>query len=195
MTVRLGAVRKQWQALAAAASVAIGTLTAVIHPPPVGDAKGFVALASFLATGVSGLTYVAMSRWSSQRYTAIWSIVAAIALLACVATDRYYDGLSDRYVSVYQNERTLTGDEYTPDGAAWVRQSGHTRVDDLVFDAAGVPDRIWTTASIQRLRLRMRAAYYGCVPAFAVAVLAVVQAVYCASLYTRNAGKRRSRAS
>jgi hypothetical protein len=186
VTLRLGAIREQWQALAAAASVAIGTISTSIHPPPVGDARSFVTLAAFFATGVSGLTYVAMNRWSSVRYTAMWSAVAALALLGSFAGERYYDALTDRYVATFQGERKLAGDEFTPDGAAWVRQSGHTGVDDLIFDAAGVPDRIWTTPSIQRVRLRMRAAYYACVPAFALAVLAVVQAVYCATRQTRR---------
>jgi hypothetical protein len=186
VTLRLGAIRGQWQALAAAASVAIGTISTSIHPPPVGDAKSFVTLAAFFATGVSGLTYVAMNRWSSAQHTALWSGIAALALLGSFAGDRYYDGLSDRYVATFQGERKLAGDEYTSDGAAWVHQSGHTSVDDLMFDAAGVPDRIWTTPSIQRVRLRMRAAYYACVPAFALAVLAVVQAVYCATRHTKR---------
>ena len=186
MTLRLDAIREQWQALAAAASVAIGVISTSIHPPPVGDARSFVTLAAFFATGVSGLTYVAMNKWSSAQHTALWSGISALALLGCFAGIRYYDALSDQYVGTFQGERKLAGDEYTPDGVAWVRQSGHTRVDDLMFDAAGVPDRIWTTPSIQGVRLRMRAAYYACVPAFALAVLAVVQAVYCATRRPRR---------
>jgi hypothetical protein len=189
MILKLEQVRKHWQAIAASSSVAIGAISTVLQPPPVGDAKSLLALAAFLATGVSGLTYVAMTRWSSKRDVAGWSLIAAIALVGCFVTERYYTRMVDRYVGDYQDTRRLAGDEYTADGVAWIQRSGHTRVGDLLYDAGGNPEIIWTAAGIERIRLRMRAAYYGCVPAFALSVLAVVQAVHCS---TQRAQRSRS---
>jgi O-acetylhomoserine (thiol)-lyase len=42
MILRLDQVRKHWQAIAASSSVAIGAISTVLQPPPVGDAKSLV---------------------------------------------------------------------------------------------------------------------------------------------------------
>src|SRR5580765_6794830 len=152
MILKLEQVRKHWQAIAASSSVAIGAISTVLQPPPVGDAKSLLALAAFLATGVSGLTYVAMTRWSSKRDVAGWSLIAAIALVGCFVTERYYARMVDRYVGDYQDTRRLAGDEYTADGVAWIQRSGHTRVGDLLYDAGGNPEIIWTADGIERVR-------------------------------------------
>jgi len=189
MTLALRDITKQWRLLATAASVGTSTAAAAIYPPPVGDAKGFIALGAFFATAVCGLVYVVMTRYSARRHTSIWTVVATVVILLSFGAIQLFASLSARYVGTYQGEKMMVGDEFTGNGAAWSEQSKHTSPDDLLFDAAGHAERIWTTASIQRAGLRIRELYFVCVSLLAVCVLTTVQAVFCG---TRGSGRRDS---
>jgi len=180
VTLPLGDISKQWRMLASAASVATSTVAMAIHAPP-GDAKSFVALGAFFATATAGLVYVLMARYAARRHAAVWTIAAVGALGACLWLDQAYDGLWASHVGAYQGEARLVGDELTRDGAAWVDQHPNSSVNDLLFDAGGVTERIWTRDGILRVRSRMRAMYFVCAPLFALCVLSTVQAVFCAT--------------
>jgi hypothetical protein len=174
-------VGKQWRVLAAAASIGASTAAAAIYPPPADSTKGFVALAAFFATAVCGLVYVAMTQYAARRHTIVWTICTAVAVGAGFFAIQSYDATYTAHVGAYGSRLEITGDELTADGAAWVAKSGHTNQDDLLFDAAGRPETIWTATGIARMRWRMRALYLLCVSVLALCVLVTVQAVYCAT--------------
>ena len=145
-----------------------------------------LALAAFFATAVCGLGYVAMTQYAARRHTAPWAICTAAAVAAGFFTIQSYDATYTAHVGSYGSRLEITGDELTADGAAWVAKSGHTNQDDLLFDAAGKPETIWTAGGIARMRWRMRALYLLSVSVLALCVLVTVQAVYCATRPRRS---------
>ncbi|MBA3271844.1 MAG: hypothetical protein H0T71_15175 [Acidobacteria bacterium] len=187
--LRLGDVGKRWQAITAVGATVAAITTAVFRPPPVGESGAFLALGGLMAAVVSGLVYTAMTRWTLPRHAGWWALAATASLVGAVVSFHIYGSLWDARVATYQNEPYIVGDAFTEHGAAYAKQRGTTNPDELLFDAAGVPDRIWTEESIQRVKSNMRVAYYASFPLIAIAVLATVQAVHCA---TRRP-KRRSR--
>ena len=188
MTVRIRDVGKRWQAITSLAAAAVAMSTAAFRPPPVGEASAYLALGGFLAAVASGLTYVVMTRSSSARHVTAWAIAAAACAVLAMGSHYVYESLWDSYVASYFDRQVIIGDEYTPEGRRWVELHGGTDSSGLLFDASGVAERIWTAASIGKVRRNMRLTYYMTFPLVAVAILATVQAVHIA---TRPKTKRR----
>jgi hypothetical protein len=103
-----------------------------------------------------------------------------------------YEALWDAHVATYQGQRQIVGDVLTPEGEAWVRQRGGADASQLLFDAAGEAEQIWTAESIARMKSRMRLVYLAGFPLVAVGILATLQAVHCA-LARKKPRKRPSR--
>lgn len=79
-------------------------------------------------------------------------------------------------VAVYDGRATLVGREYTPAAADYVRAHPGLGAQDLLLDAGGVADRIWTPASIASCRFWTGWAGLLGVPLFAGAVAAAAAA-------------------
>lgn len=177
--LRLDQIGKKWKAVSSVGAVVIATTTAFFRPPPVGESGGLIAIGGFLATVCSGLIYVAMVRWAKATDLPRWIAAAAIGTAAAVASFSMYEAQWDSRVATYQGHPQVVGDVFTPEGAEWVRRSGHTEPSALLFDAGGQAEQIWTTESIQDVRSRMRLAYLAGFPLVAVGILATLQAVHC----------------
>jgi hypothetical protein len=181
-------IRDRWRALAAFGAVVVSLVTAAIHPPPVGEARSYVAFGGFAAAVVSGLAYVGMRRWSRVKDTRGWWAAAAIAIVLCVTFNVGYASMWDRYVAVYAGAPRVVGSELTDVGRRWVETRGQSEPADLLFAAAGQADLMWTPESINANRRNFRLVYYACYPLFALAMLATLQAVHCSA---RGPARRR----
>jgi hypothetical protein len=71
----------------------------------------------------------------------------------------------------------VIGTDLTPLGVAYRNANADLSSDDLLFDAAGVPERIWTRASIDRCSVLISSTYFLWVPFLAVCLVATAQAV------------------
>jgi hypothetical protein len=76
----------------------------------------------------------------------------------------------------YANRAVVIGTEFTPLGAEYQRVNPDLSNDDLLFDAAGVPERIWTEGSIGRCSALMSGTYFLWIPFLVVCLLATAQA-------------------
>jgi hypothetical protein len=175
--VTLTQIGERWQAISALGAVVGSAATAIYRPPPIGDRESFVALGALLSSVASGLIYVMMRRFSLRRHLLGWTLAAAAAISGAVWSHSYYGTLWDTRVAVYQGQQFVTGDEYTPIGAAWVTKQGGNPT-DVLFAFAGAVSNVWTTESVERVKTRMRLTYYAVFPLVAIAILATVQAVY-----------------
>ena len=178
--LQLNQIGKKWKALSSVGAVVIATTTAFFRPPPVGENSAFIAVGGFLATVSAGLIYVAMIRWSAPTHALRWVIAAALGATAAVASFYIYESQWDERVALYQGQPQIIGDTLTPEGAAWVKQRGAANPSQLLFDAAGEAEQIWTADSIARVKSRMRLTYLLGFPLVAVGILATLQAVHCA---------------
>jgi hypothetical protein len=174
-------IRDRWRAFAAFGAVVVSLVTAAIHPPPVGEARSYVAFGGFAAAVVSGLTFVAMRRWSRVQDLRAWWITAAVGIVLCLVFNLWYASMWDRFVAIYAGAPRIVGSELTDVGRRWVETRGPSSPDDLLFAAAGQADLMWTPDSIGRNRRNFRLVYYACYPLFALAMLTTLQAVHCSA--------------
>jgi len=178
MTSRGRGLRAHRRTLLAAGGVLFAAIAAGLLPPPaaVADAAGrwLVALVS---AAVVAFAILPLLVWRSAARPAI-GIALAIAALACGVVSFVASGYIERSCTAqYAGKRVLIGSELTPLASDYKRDNPGLSNDDLLFDAAGAVDRVWTTASIGRCRAWTGGTYFLAVPFLAVCLLAAAEAV------------------
>jgi hypothetical protein len=107
-------------------------------------------VAAILAVVVCG-AFALLGRGYSGRLTPI-ALAAAIIGIGLLAA---YINASSRCVAIYDGNPVLIGVTLSPSGAAYVSQHPGLSASDLLLDAGGVADRIWTPESISFCRLQL----------------------------------------
>ncbi len=164
--------------LLAVAGVLFAAVAAALLPPPpalsdAGSRWGIAALVSAAIVAAGTLPFLV---WRSAR-PSVWVALAVAALAAGVASFAV-SGYAERACTArYAGKPVVIGTELTPLGAAYKQANPELASDDLLFDAAGVPERIWTPSSIGRCRVLTGSTYYLVVPFLVVCLLATAEAV------------------
>ena len=143
----LGRHRRMWLAVAA---VLLAAIAAALAPPPaaLADAEAggrwtFAALASAAIVALAILPFIV---WRSAARPQIW-VAVAVAALALGVGSFSAGGYAQRACTArYADKPVIIGTDLTPLGAAYKQANPELSSDDLLFDAAGVPERIWTPA-------------------------------------------------
>ena len=174
----LGRRKWVWLAVAAAAGAAIA---AALAPPPAGLAdteraarSTFAALASAAIVALSILPFIVMRGTARRR---IWLSLACVALglgLGAFAAGGYAQRAC---TARYGDKPVIIGTKLTPLGAAYSRTNPTLSSDDLLFDAAGAADRVWTRGSIDGCRTFIGTTYFLWIPFLVVCLLATAQAI------------------
>src|SRR5262249_57548522 len=84
---------------------------------------------------------------SSGRRTWWWTAVAAASAIAAVALLFFHVDAAAKCVATYDGHPVLIGREYTPVAAEYIRKSPGMSASDLLLDAGGAAERIWTASS------------------------------------------------
>jgi hypothetical protein len=155
-----------------------GSRRAAHAPPPVlaesnAGGRSFAALASAAIVGLSILPFI------------LWRADAAACLAGCRdrRTDTRNRSVFRRWVrptactARYVGKPIVIGTEMTTLGATYRQANSGLSSDDLLFDAAGAPERIWTRESIDRCRTLIATSYFLWIPCLVVCLLATAQAV------------------
>jgi hypothetical protein len=174
----LGLPRRVWLAVAA---VLLAGIAAALTPPPAAvveaEAGGrwtFAALASAAIVTIAILPFVL---WRGAARPKMWAALA-IGALALGVGSFSADAYVQRACTVrYANRPVIIGTDLTPLGAAYRQANPELSSDDLLFDAAGVPERIWTRSSIGRCSAFIRSTYFLWIPFLVVCLVATAQAV------------------
>jgi TIR domain-containing protein len=172
-----------WLAIAA---IVVAGIAAALAPSPSGladtdtrAASTFAALASAAIVAVSVLPFIVL-RGAGRR--AIW-LTLAVAALALGVGSFSAGGYAQRACTARYGEKPIViGTELTTLGATYKRANPSLSSDELLFDAAGVPGRIWTRSSIDACRTFISSTYFLWIPFLVVCLLAAVQAMPAAGL-------------
>ena len=164
--------------VAAVAIVAAGLGVAILPVPAGLDAAAslrvFAGLTAAAVVAVGSLPGIARQSTWSRRLSigiALGSLTMGAALF--VASSAVQRTCTARY-----NSRTvIVGTARTSLGAAYSTANPELSNDDLLFDAAGVPERVWTESSIARCRLVIASSYFLWVPCLVMCLAAAVQAI------------------
>lgn len=169
--------RRMWLAVAA---VLLAAVAAALTPAPaavIAEAGGrwiFPALASAAIVTLAILPFIV---WRSAAQPKIW-VAAALAALVLGVGSFSVGGYALRACTArYANTSVIIGTDLTPLGAAYKQAHPELSSDDLLFDAAGVPERIWTRPSIGRCSAFISSTYFLWIPFLVVCLLATAQAV------------------
>jgi hypothetical protein len=177
MTSR-GSLLKHPRRLIAAAGVLLAGIAAALMPPPaaIADAtsRPIVALVS---AAIVAFAILPSLIWRSAARPGVWTALA-VAGLTLGITSFVASGYVDRTcTATYAGRPVVIGSEMSPLGASYKRANPELSNEDLLFDAAGVPERIWTPSSIGRCRTVAGATYFLAIPFLAICLVAVVEAV------------------
>lgn len=158
-------------------AVAAGVATWLL---PVPDALGgaratTAAFAAVTAVAIVLLAAAGARAWAGrarrQRWLAIAAAAVALGVLSFVLAGRAQQACT----ALHDGRAVLIGTDLTPLGESYRKANPDLSVDDLVFDAAGKTEQVWTRASIDRCRLQVSSTYFLWVPLLLVSLLAAVQ--------------------
>jgi TIR domain-containing protein len=171
--------RTGWLLIGTAFSAAIVTAAFIPQPAGLSDANGGTR-AAFAALVTAALVALPLSpfvgRIGPQRRSVALA-VAAIAL-ALGALSFAASGYAQRACTAeYDGKPVIVGTTFTEVGAKYLAANPGLSNDELLFDSAGVPDRLWTRSSIDRCRTLVASTYFLWVPCLAVSLFAVTAAL------------------
>jgi len=175
--------RRLW--LAAAGMVLAAGAAAVAPTPAAVEASQFTTrlFAAVAAAALVGVAVIpAMLLRGSQDGKTIWFGLAALALVFGILSYTLAGARQRGCTARYDGKTVFIGTELTSLGATYVRDNPGLSTDELLFDAAGVPDRLWTRASIDACRTAVSATYFLWIPCLFICLVASLQAVPAALL-------------
>jgi hypothetical protein len=174
----LGRHRRVWLTVAA---VLLAAIAAALTPPPeataAAEAGGRWAFAALASAAIVTLAILPFFVWRDAARPKIW-VATAVAALVLGLGSFYAGGNAQRACTArYANSAVTIGTDLTPLGAKYKSENPELSSDELLFDAAGVPERIWTRPSIGRCSAFVSSTYFLWIPFLVVCVLATAQAV------------------
>jgi uncharacterized membrane protein YhaH (DUF805 family) len=175
------AIRKNWTILTQVAAGVMAVVATIIAPPPtpVGT-LGIRPFASFVVAILAGIFILALRRFRKQEHSLFWAALAAILLLLTVVDYFWYFNLIDTRTETWHERTIVCGTELRPEiqnkYGSTIRKS---RVRQLLDDAAGDPQLIWTDQSIRASKDILCVSYLVIVPLIGGCIMAASQIPTC----------------
>jgi hypothetical protein len=162
-------------ALLTAFAVARLPLPDGLDPASSNSTRLFAALGSATFVLLVILPGIVFRALTSRR--PLW-LAAAAVLLVCGGVAFWMHGTMQRACTArYDGRSVIVGTEWTTLGRSYATTNPALTKDDLLFDAAGVADRLWTRTSIDGCRSRIALTYFLWVPLFAAGLTALVHTI------------------
>ena len=165
-----------------AGAAALGGFVAGIVPLPGGldpssgaTTRLFAVVASIAIVLLAVLPGVVIRAFAGRR--SIWIGAAAVSLVLGAAAYVTHSTMERTCTARYDGRVTMIGTAWTALGESYAKANPALSNDDLLFDATGVADRLWTPESIASCRVRTGTTYFLWVPWLAACLAALLQAV------------------
>lgn len=144
--------------------------------------KEISGFATFIVAIVLGLMYLPLKKYCKRSHAWLWEKVAAVALILGIVAFFTYLFLYTSWTVKHNNVDLYVGSELQEGIAQFLAEHRGMSNEQLLKDFANwEPARIWTERSIFRHRLIIAGIYVLCTPFFAIAMIAVVQLIFCAT--------------
>lgn len=137
-----------WLALLAACAAgasALWPLSPAVSADAMREARGVSGLLA-----VAGSVAVALSR---RVPASVWNVIAGVSGLAALLLLGMHLIMASSCVATYDGRPLVIGRALLPHAAEYARRHPGSSPSDLLFDAGGVPERVWTPASIRSCQL------------------------------------------
>jgi hypothetical protein len=162
--------------LAVCAILLAGGAAALVPRPPAIAGTASSAFAALASAAIVTLAILPFLVWRSAARPRVWVGTAVLALALGLASFSASGYTQRACTARYGDKPIVVGTDLTELGAAYRRDNPELSSDDLLFDAAGVPERIWTRSSIGRCAVLLSSTYFLWVPFLAVCLVATAQA-------------------
>ena len=185
------AIRKKWTILTQIAAGLTTVVATIVAPPPtpVGT-LGIRPFASFVVAILAGIFLLVLRRFRKQEHALLWAALAAILLVVTVVDYFWYFNLIDTRTETWHGYTIVCGTELRPaiqkKYGSIIRKS---RVRELLDDATGDPQLIWTDQSIRSSKDVLCVSYLVIVPLIGGCIMAASQIAMCRPL-RRSSAKR-----
>jgi len=179
----LRVVKEQWNILLAATTAVMATIHTFWELDALELSKAVSGFATFTVSIILGLMVLPQMKYRAREHARLWGKVAAIALILGTAAFFSYLFLQSSWTVRHKDTVLYTGSEPVDAGVArfLAENRGISKQQLLEKYASWDPKLIWTERSIIRRSLIVAGVYVLCTPIFAVAMIAVIQLMYCAT--------------
>ena len=177
------AIRKNWTTLAQVAAGVMTVVATIAAPPPtlVGT-QGIRPFASFVVAILAGIFLLVLRRFRSPAHAPWWAAFAAILLVLTVVDYFWYTNLIDIRTVTWHERTIVCGTELRPEiQKAYGSTIPKSRVKELLDDAAGDPQLIWTDQSLRSSKDLLCISYLVMVPLIGGCIIATSQIAMCGS--------------
>jgi hypothetical protein len=181
MATPLAGLRRRWPALLAAAGIAAAGIVGALLTQPAAlagtESRTRAVLASLASAGIAAAVIVPLT--ARRRYSSRGIAVAATAIALVLGLAAYIAGASiQRQCTVqYDGRAVLIGTELTQLGLDYRRRYPQQPIEELLRDASGETETVWTRQSIARCRVTLSATYFLWLPLLIVSLVGAVLAV------------------
>lgn len=179
----LDTLKKQWNVLLAATTSVMATIHTFWELNSLDLSKAVSGFATFTVSIVLGLMILPQMKYREKCHARLWWKVAAVALVLGTAAIFSYLYLQSSWTVKHQDTVLYIGSEPVDEGVArFLKENQGLSKEELLGKyASWDPGLIWTERSIIRRRLIVAGVYVLCTPIFAIAMMAVIQLMYCAT--------------
>ena len=172
----LGRHRRTWLAVGAVVLAGIG---AALTPfpaavPDAGVRSAFAALASAAIVTLAILPFVV---WRSAARPTIWVAAAAVSLVLGLASFATAGYAQRTCTARYFGTPVIIGTELTPLGRKYTQDNPDISLEELLEDAPGVREALWTSTSVGRCSALITGTYFLWIPFLVICLVATAQAV------------------
>jgi hypothetical protein len=178
------AIRKHWTILTQIAAGVMTVVATIVAPPstPVGT-LGIRPFASFVVAILAGIFLLVLRRFQKQEHALLWAALAAILLAATVVDYFWYFNLIDTRTEIWHGRTIVCGTELRPEiqnkYGPTIRKSLFR---ELLDDATGDPQLIWTDQSIRSSKDILCVSYLVIVPLIGGCIMAASQIAMCRAI-------------
>ena len=188
----LEGIGKRWNLLLHAGTSVMATIASFWVPPPPdlpSDNETMVSFGKFVVVILAGLMILPMMKWSKKRHAGFWGIITAASLILGIIAFFSFQYLVKTSTVKHGDKVLYIGTEVREDVKSFIDKHPGYGKEELLENAGWNPKMIWTEKSLDRRRLILSMVYVLCIPFFAIAIMAVVQLIYCAG--SRSGSPRR----
>jgi len=175
------AIRQNWTVLTQIAAGVMTVVATIVAPPPTPTGTlGIRPFASFVVAILAGIFLLVLRRFRKQAHALWWAALTAILLVVTVVDYFWYFNLIDTRTEIWHERTIVCGTELRPEiqnkYGSTIRKS---RVRQLLDDATGNPQLIWTDQSIRWSKDILGVSYLVIVPLIGGCIMAASQIAMC----------------
>jgi len=174
---QLGKIRENWNLLSAVAVLIITAIGKFLRPPPA-DTNIRSFLVFIVPLWVVMMLYF-IFRWNKKKDAQMWLIVTLLSVIVICPCVIYYFHIERSWTAQYAGRKVITGSVYTERGEKYRKEHPDKSIKDIITDAAGKIEQIWTEDSINQRRTWMGIHYLFCGLLITTAMMAGTQIIYC----------------